>query len=137
LVMKDPQRAAALAESRSGEVSRRWAAEATACRWADTDPGAATQWALNRLEGAQQTAALKGIPWSIERTQGAVEALRWWQGLPVGEGLKTAFDSLVEISQRSGTLPLEHNVTLLHDAKDRGLRSESLEVLLARAYAEN
>lgn len=137
LAMRDPERAAQLALTREGEVSRKWAVEGTIYRWAEKDLAAATNWALTKLEEPYQSWAIKTVPWAVEREQGAAAALRWWQGLPPdSEGEVTAFNTLVEISGRSSIATPQERMALFTAGQNRGLRSDPLEMRVASDYAK-
>jgi hypothetical protein len=135
LAMRNPQKAAALAESRVENEERMWAVEGTAYRWAAEDPTAATQWAMTRLDGAFRDWAFKAIPFGIVQHQNFAEALDWWAKVPAGGGAEKAFGTLVEISTDWSPVTAADRVALLRRASERELRSPQLEMMVANDYA--
>jgi hypothetical protein len=136
LALRDPEKAAVLAQSRTNEVSKKWAVEGTIYRWAGKDVDAATRWALTELDEPYQSWALKAVPWAVERDHGPAAALRWWQALPESGGIETAFRSLVEISGRSGTATADDLIALFNAGQTRGLRSQPLDLKLAMDFVK-
>lgn len=136
LALRDHEKAAALALTRTNEVSKKWAVEGTIYRWAGKDLDAATRWALTELDEPYQSWALKAVPWAVERDHGPAAALRWWQSLPAAEGTTTAFQSIVEISGRSGTTTADDRMALFTAGHTRGFRSHPLDLRIATDFVK-
>lgn len=134
----DPEKAAALIVERPQMTDRHRAIEGLSVKWAHSDPEAATDWALDHLEGKELWNAVGGIPWGINATQGHQEALAWWNQLPNQEVKAHAFRSLSEIySSERYQATAEDRQSLWNAGADANVYRTDLTARVALDFIEN